>query len=102
MGRNEFHYLQQQNAGAGAAPRLGVENARGQYLLLINDGTIASRELLGKHPEAHRAHANEKLAVLGSFTYSEAAKNRALTWFLTRHPFLFPQATLKPGIYTTN
>jgi glycosyltransferase involved in cell wall biosynthesis/SAM-dependent methyltransferase len=100
--RHEFLYLKQQNAGAGAARRIGVQRARGKFLLLINDDTIANRELLAQHLELQRAHAGEKIAVLGNFHYSEAAKSRALTWFLTTQPFLFPQVGLKPGVYTNH
>jgi glycosyltransferase involved in cell wall biosynthesis len=99
---HEFHYLHQENAGAGAARRLGVEKARGKYLLLMNDDTIASRELLAKHLEEQRARASEKIAVLGNFRYPDEAKRRALTWFLSTNPFLFPQVSLQPGTYATN
>ena len=100
--RHEFHYLQQKNGGAGAARRLGVECARSKYLLLINDDTIASRDLLTQHLEMQRAHAGEKIAILGQFKYPEAAKKRALTWFLSSQPFLFPQVGLKAGVYTNH
>jgi GT2 family glycosyltransferase len=100
--RHAFQYLYQENAGAGAARRLGVDHAHGKYLLLINDDAIASPKLLARHLEAHRSHGSEKLAVLGGFKYPEGARKRALTWFLSRDPFLFPQVTLKPGIYATN
>jgi glycosyltransferase involved in cell wall biosynthesis len=100
--RHEFHFLAQRNAGAGAARRLGIERARGKFLLLINDDTIASRELLSQHLELQRAHAQEKLAVLGNFSYPEEAKTRALTWFLGTQPFLFPQIGLKAGIHANH
>ena len=57
--RHEFHYLQQKNEGAGAARRLGVEQARGKHLLLINDDTIASRPLLAQHLELLRPRQEE-------------------------------------------
>ncbi len=100
--RHEFFYFSRQNGGAGAARRLGVERARGKFLLLINDDTIANGELLAQHLELQRAHAGEKLAVLGNFHYSEAARKRALTWFLSIQPFLFPQVGLKGGVYTNH
>jgi glycosyltransferase involved in cell wall biosynthesis/GT2 family glycosyltransferase len=100
--RHEFHFFTQQNGGAGAARRLGVEHARGKYLLFINDDTIAARDLLERHLELQRAHADEKIAVLGHFYYPEAAKKRALTWFLSSQPFLFPQVGLKAGVYTNH
>ncbi|MGA8223900.1 MAG: glycosyltransferase, partial [Candidatus Acidiferrales bacterium] len=94
-----FKYFRQANAGAGAARRLGVEHARGEYLLLFNDDTIASANLLAKHLQAQKAHRGEKLAVLGDFRYPPGASERALTYFLTRNPFLFPQVSLKPGVH---
>ena len=93
-------YLRQANAGAGAARRHGVEHARGEYLLMFNDDTIASANLLAKHLQAQKAHSREKLAVLGDFRYPPAASARGLSYFLTRNPFLFPQVTLKPGVHS--
>ena len=100
--RHKFDYLQQKNGGAGAARRLGVEHARGRYLLLINDDTIVGRGLLAQHLKLQQAHASEKMAVLGDFKYAEAAKKRALTCFLSSQPFLFPQVGLKAGVYTNH
>lgn len=100
--RFEFHYFRQANAGAGAARRLAVENARGKYLLLFNDDTIADRGLLAQHWRAHRDSLGKKIAVLGDFRYPEAARKRALTHYLSTEPFLFPQATLAPGDHSKN
>jgi glycosyltransferase involved in cell wall biosynthesis len=95
-----FKYFRQANAGAGAARRLGVQHARGEYLLLFNDDTIASPNVLAKHLQTQKSHRREKLAVLGDFRYPPAASERALTYFLTRNPFLFPQVSLKPGVHS--
>lgn len=95
----QFHYLRQTNAGAGAARRRGVQHAAGKLLLLINDDTIADLELMSVHFEAHERHPNERQAVLGDFRFPEAAKERALTRFLSMSPFLFPQAQLERGIH---
>jgi glycosyltransferase involved in cell wall biosynthesis len=95
-----FKYFRQANAGAGAARRLGVEHAGGEYLLLFNDDTIASPNLLARHLQTQKANSREKLAVLGDFRYPPAASERALTYFLTRNPFLFPQVCLKPGVHS--
>jgi len=96
----QLTYLRQSNAGAGAARRHGVEHARGEYLLMFNDDTIASPNLLAKHLQAQKAHLGKKLAVLGDFRYPPAASARALSYFLTRNPFLFPQVTLNPGVHS--
>jgi GT2 family glycosyltransferase len=92
-------YLRQSNAGAGAARRLGSEVARGKYLLLFNDDTLAAPELLAEHLRAQHEYAPKKCAVLGDFRYPTEAGKRALTWFLATRPFLFPQVNMKAGFY---
>jgi glycosyltransferase involved in cell wall biosynthesis/tetratricopeptide (TPR) repeat protein len=94
-----FSCLRQTNAGAGAARRRGVQHARGKLLLLINDDTIASPDLLALHYESHQKYSAERQAVLGDFRFPPAAMDRALTRFLTESPFLFPQAKLESGIH---
>jgi len=97
-----LEYIRQQNAGAGAARRVGVAKARGEYLLLINDDTIATPNLLTEHLRLQGEHRREKIAVLGNFPYPGEARERALTHFLSTHPFLFPQVSLGPGLHSKN
>lgn len=97
--RFSLSYLRQTNAGAGAARSRGVQHARGKLLLLINDDTIAAPNLLETHFESHQEHRGDRHAVLGDFSFPEAAMDRALTRFLTESPFLFPQVKLDPGIH---
>ncbi len=94
-----FQYLRQLNAGAGAARRRGVQHARGEYLLLVNDDTIAAPDLLVEHWKAHQHRQDARQCVLGDFHFPPAAQQRALTRFLTQSPFFFPQATLRAGQY---
>jgi len=94
-----FQYLRQLNAGAGAARRRGVQHARGKYLALFNDDTIAAADLLAEHWKAHQRRQDVRQCVLGDFRFPPAAQDRALTRFLTQSPFFFPQATLKAGEY---
>ena len=97
-----FHYFRQANAGAGAARRKSIEHARGEFVLLCNDDTIASPGLLAEHNRAHQSHAREKIAALGDFRYPPEAVDRALTCYLSWHPFLFPQVSLQPGLHAKN
>jgi GT2 family glycosyltransferase/glycosyltransferase involved in cell wall biosynthesis len=92
-------YFRQANAGAGAARRAGVEHAEGEYVLFINDDTMASEDLLAEHLRTQHQYGWQKVSVLGNFQYPAEARGRALAGFLTVDPFLFPQATLKPGLY---
>ncbi len=97
-----LEYIRQQNAGAGAARRVGVARSGGEYLLLINDDTIATPNLLAEHLRLQDEHRLEKIAVLGDFPYPGEARERALTHFLSTHPFLFPQVSLSPGVHSKN
>lgn len=95
----QFHYCRQQSSGAGAARNLGLKKARGRYALFINDDTIAAPTLLEEHLKAHGSCQGKKFAVLGDFRYPSTAERRALTFFLSRRPFLFPQASMKKGFH---
>ena len=92
-------YLRQTNAGAGAARKLGSQVAKGEYLLLFNDDTMATPDLLAEHLRAQREHAQEKCSVLGRFCYPREACKRALTSFFAQRPFLFPQLIMTAGFY---
>jgi GT2 family glycosyltransferase len=98
-----LEYIRQENKGAGAARRAAVERARGEYLLLINDDTMAAPNLLAEHLRVqHSFRQHEKIAVLGDFRYPPEARQRAMTCFLSRDPMLFPQVTLEPGLHSKN
>jgi O-antigen biosynthesis protein len=94
-----FRYLRQLNAGAGAARRRAVQHARGDFLLLLNDDSIAAPDLLAVHRNAHHNSLADRVAILGDFRFPSEASNRALTRFLSSSPFFFPQATLQAGQY---
>jgi GT2 family glycosyltransferase/glycosyltransferase involved in cell wall biosynthesis/SAM-dependent methyltransferase len=92
-----LRYFRQENQGAGAARRKGVEMARGEFLLLINDDTIPGSHLLAEHLSVHRRSPNEQWAVLGEFSPSQESIHRALSLWVNKSPFFFPQQNLKPG-----
>jgi SAM-dependent methyltransferase len=91
-----LEYVRQANSGAGAARRKGVQRARGQYVLLMNDDTIAHPRMLAEHLRAH-GHGDSKLVVLGSVHYPKQASQRALTQYLATRGFMFPQYAMRDG-----
>ena len=95
----QFRYHRQENSGAGAARNFGLKKARGQYVLFVNDDTIASETLLSEHLRAHASCPGKRVAVLGDFAYSPLADRRALTYLLSKRPFLFPQVGMTEGFY---
>lgn len=88
-------YLAQTGLGNGAARRLAAEHAKGEFLLSIDDLTVASPRLLQEHLDAHRSHPGSDVAVLGAFEYNAIARKRALTHFLSIESFLFPQSRVQ-------
>jgi len=97
--RPVFHlqYVRQSNSGTGAARRNGVQHARGEYLLLMNDDTICDPNLLDEHIKAHQTYSPGSWAVLGNFEYPAEARRRALTYFLRDRSFMFPQVDMTDG-----
>jgi glycosyltransferase involved in cell wall biosynthesis/2-polyprenyl-3-methyl-5-hydroxy-6-metoxy-1,4-benzoquinol methylase len=93
----EIRYLYQQNGGAGSARKAGVEAARGKYLLCMNDDTVAAPTLLAEHLAVHCRNPRERWAILGSFMPTEECNRHALSLWLQRSTFLFPQNALHPG-----
>ena len=93
----ELRYLRQENAGAGAARRAGVAAARGKYLLFVNDDTVAAGTMLAEHLAVHLRNPREKWAILGSFLPTEECNRHALSLWLQRSTFFFPQNALRPG-----
>jgi O-antigen biosynthesis protein len=92
-----LRYVRQENAGAGAARRIGTKTARGEFLLLCNDDTIPDSRLLEEHLRLHRQSKNKNIAALGKFTASTESAKRALSFFVNRSAFLFPQTSLQVG-----
>jgi glycosyltransferase involved in cell wall biosynthesis len=58
-------YLQQPNLGPAAARNRGIGAASGDLVLFIGDDILARPGLLKKHREAHLAHPQPEVAVLG-------------------------------------
>jgi GT2 family glycosyltransferase len=64
-----LRYLRQANSGPAAARNMGIREAAGRYLLILNDDAIAAPDLLERHRAALHRHSGEPIAVLGSFQF---------------------------------
>jgi glycosyltransferase involved in cell wall biosynthesis len=51
-----LRWLRQENRGASAASNFGISQARGLYILFIDDDVLAPPNLLLLHQEAHKGH----------------------------------------------
>jgi len=92
-----FVHLRQSNSGTGAARRHGASEAKGDYLLLMNDDTICDPQVLEEHLRVHNRLQSQCWAVLGSFEYPSEAQRRALTYYFCVEPFMFPQVSMEDG-----
>lgn len=68
--RPRLRYLYQPNSGANAARNRAIPEARGRFLLIINDDTIATPNLIAEHLRIHKAFPEDAVAVLGRMTIS--------------------------------
>jgi glycosyltransferase involved in cell wall biosynthesis len=51
-----FHVVRQKNAGLARGRNVGIERARGEYILFMDDDVLATRGLLSAHLRCHAAH----------------------------------------------
>jgi GT2 family glycosyltransferase len=92
--------LHQENGGLAAARNAGLAVARGRFVLLVNDDTLADPELVATHLAAHAEHARTGaagIAVLGTFEQPPAALDNALMRVLEDDTLVFCYSQLKPG-----
>lgn len=54
----ELRYFQQPHLGVGVARNLGLDNAKGELLLYLDDDMIVEPEVLAEHCAAHKSHPN--------------------------------------------
>lgn len=58
-------FRQEKNGGPSAARNVGIRNARGEWLLFLDDDILVAPNTLELHLNAHRAQPGENVAVLG-------------------------------------
>ena len=88
--------VHRENGGLSAARNSGIAVARGEFLLLVNDDTIAHEGLVEQHLAAHAREAGE-VAVLGSFEQPPEVLSGALMRVLEDDTLVFCFSQLQPG-----
>lgn len=64
-------YFRQPQRGPAAARNLGIKNAAGEIILIVNDDAIAEPGLIEEHINWHRRYPQEYIGVLGFLTWSK-------------------------------
>jgi hypothetical protein len=78
-----LRYFRIENSGISAAKNLGVFASQAPLLLFFDDDDLADPRLLEAHVEAHRAHPEENLAVLGYTTWAPELEITPLMEYVT-------------------
>jgi len=88
-----LRYLRIENSGISAAKNLGLFASQAPLVLWFDDDDLADPGLLEAHVEAHRAHPEENVAVLGYTTWSSELEITPLMEYVTeigQHLFSYP------------
>ena len=89
--------VSRRNGGLAVARNSGLAVARGEYVLFVNDDTIAFPDLVERHLARHAALGPGLHSVLGSFEQPREALANALMRFLEVTPYVFCYAGMTPG-----
>ncbi len=90
-------YIKQSNSGPGAARNKGILEAKGEYVLILNDDAICNPDLLSEHSKVHNSLPNEKISVLGDFPYIEEAQKKPFVYFLENSSLVFAYPIMEAG-----
>ncbi len=97
--RFDIRYLHQENSGPAVARNNGVQHARAEIVLIMNDDAIATNCLVAGHYYMHNKMCIERLAVLGSREFRNRDKVRTLNFLYDQVPFSMRVHALKEGFY---
>jgi len=82
-------YFYQKNAGQGSARNKGLDEARGDIVLMINDDILATSNLLHEHVKFHKMHPRENEAVLGLLLMDPRIERTPFIEFMTNASLIF-------------
>jgi FkbM family methyltransferase len=92
-----FHFLRQENRGPAAARNRAIEQARGHYLLILNDDAILEPNAMALHLAGHQSRPREKISVLGRFAFPRELTATPFGHALENSTLLFNYSLMKAG-----
>jgi glycosyltransferase involved in cell wall biosynthesis len=101
--------VHRENGGRSAAKNTGVEHARGDVVLFLDDDVIATPGLVRRHADHHALRPAEEQALLGRVTWSPEVKvTRHMRWLEQGGPLFAydrvddPESVSWRHLYTAN
>ncbi len=93
-----LRYYRIEHSGKSAAKNLGIFLSSAPLLLFFDDDDIADRGLLAEHLDAHLAHPQESIAVLGHTAWTPGLRITPVMRYVTNvRGFLFSYGNLANG-----
>jgi glycosyltransferase involved in cell wall biosynthesis len=93
-----LRYFRIENSGISAAKNLGLFTSQAPLVLFFDDDDLADPELLEAHVEAHRAHPQENIAVLGHTTWAPELEITPVMEYVTEiGQLLFSYPSIEDG-----
>lgn len=99
-GRLNIQYFFQTNKGPSAARNLAIKNSKGKIVLIINDDTILTKDMVKEHVKFHKRFIKDSCAVLGYIEWDKSTKPTPFMKWLQQKGPLFAYHTIK-GIKTS-
>ena len=94
----DVRYFRIENSGTSSAKNLGIFASIGKVLLFFDDDDVADPELLREHIEAHEAHPQENVAILGYTDWASSLPvSPVMDYVLNIGQLLFAYRSLKDG-----
>lgn len=100
--RFEIRYFHQNNSGPAAARNRGVQHARSELILIMNDDAIAADNLVAGHYYMHRKMKSKRLAVLGTREFRNEDKVRTLNFLYDQVPLGLRVNSQMQGFYSAD
>lgn len=97
--QHEIRYFHEANSGPSAARNMGVQHARSDLILIMNDDAIAAGNLVAGHYYMHQKLKQERLAVVGTREFRNEDKTRVLNFLCDQVPFSMRVHSFKEGFY---
>jgi len=93
----ELAYFKQENKGPASARNVGIQHAKEELILFIDDDILPAPNLLLEHIEWHKRYDGENIAILGSIVWAPELEVTPFMHWLAEKGLFPPQYNKKNG-----